>query len=115
MKPSSIIYALCALFASCAGLTTPEKQPEYYSNLLSATDIAQIKALVASRPNIKQPVWEIATHEGRSDRATVSTGQWGKAGDESDYFDVSKRNGKWRIISPIKHDRLKAEDILVTS
>jgi hypothetical protein len=93
----------------------PERHFEIFSPLLSAADIQQIKLLVADRQDIKQPVWEISTDEGRRDRARVSTGPWFKPGDESDYFYVEKRGRKWKIIPPVRHDRLKAEHIITIS
>jgi hypothetical protein len=107
-----LICVLC-LFSGCAMPKSP--QLEIYSPLLSADDLRQIKTLVAGRPDIRRPVWEIATEGARRDRARVSAGPWGKAGDVSDYFYVEKRAGKWRIIPPVRHDRLKAENIVTIS
>jgi hypothetical protein len=110
------IVAIASLLVACTGLKTEtQRHWDDFSPLLSTGDIQQIKALVASRPDLKQPVWQIATEEGRRDHAKVSCGRWIKPGDESDYFYVEKRNGRWRIIPPIRHDRLKAENILITS
>lgn len=116
VKRCLVVAAVSAQLVGCAGVELKtEKHWEYFSPLLSLDDIQQIKSLVAARRDIKQPVWEIATEEGRRDRARVSSGPWGKPGDESDYFYLEKRKGRWRIISPIRHDRLKAENILITS
>jgi len=113
---TNLALAVLFLFAGCAGVAlNAEKHPEYFSPLLSSDDIQQIKVLVAARRDIKQPVWEIATEERRPGRARVSSGSWMKPGDESDYFYVEKRNGRWKIRSAIRRDRLKAEDILIGS
>src|SRR5437016_1716254 len=105
---SCLVLAICFLFVGYAGVALKsEKNPEYFSALLSPDDIQQIKLLVAARRDIKRPVWQITTDEHRSDRATVYTGRWLKVGDESDYFQVEKHHGRWRITSPISHDRLK--------
>lgn len=108
---------VCALtllmLGSCA---TPEypTQP-LYSPLLSAADIAEITALVTQRTDIRQPIYQITTEEDRRDRFVVYTGRWNKVGDQADYFTVRKRHGKWKIVSPIQHDTLKREQIIVTS
>jgi hypothetical protein len=93
------------VLASCAAVE--HRQQPLYSPLLSASDIAEITALVAQRPDIRQPIYEIATDEQRRDRATVRTGRWREVGDQADYFTVQKRRGRWRIVSPIQQDRLK--------
>lgn len=112
----SLVAAACLLSIGCAGLNTKTRsQLQYFSPLLSSEDIRQIQSLVAARRDIKQPVWEIATDEGRRDRARVSSGPWGKPGDESDYFYLEKRSGRWKIVSPIRRDRLRAENIVTTS
>jgi|SRR5882724_9160266 len=99
---------VCCLFVGCTHAAIGrEMQPGSFSSLLSRDDIREIKALVAARPDIKQPVWQIATDENRADHATVYTGRWLKVGDESDYFQVQKHRGRWKITSPISHDRLK--------
>jgi hypothetical protein len=105
---------MCWFLGSCAIPLTNEEAP-YYSPGLSATDIEQIKALVAKRPDIKQPIWTIQTEEGRSDRANVYAGRWDKTGDQSDYFTVAKQHGKWRIISRIQRDTLKKDNTVVVS
>jgi len=105
---TNLALAVLFLFAGCAGVAIDaEKHPEYFSPLLSSDDIQQIKLLVAARRDIKRPVWQITTDEHRADRATVYTGRWLRVGDESDYFQVEKHYGHWRITSPISHDRLK--------
>jgi hypothetical protein len=110
------MVAINSLLVACTGLKTQTPRHwDDFSSLLSRDDIQQIKALVAARRDLEQPVWQIATEEGRRNRAKVSCGRWMKVGDESDYFYVEKRNGQWKIISPVRHDRLKAANILVTS
>jgi hypothetical protein len=93
------------LLVSCA---TPDhvRQP-VYSLQLSASDVAEITALVAQRRDILQPVREIRTEGQRHDLATVYTGRWLKIGDQSDYFTVQKRAGRWHIVSPVQRDHLK--------
>lgn len=103
-----------ALLVGCVG-PVPQRHWESFSPLLSVADIQQIKALIAARPDIRQPVWEIDTDEGRRDRAIVTAGRWPNPGDESDYFYVEKRRGKWKIIPPVRHDRLKAGNIITIS
>lgn len=110
----SALPGLCCLLVSCAAVKT-EISPRLYSPLLSADDISQIKALVASRPEISLPVSEIRTEKGFRDRATVYTGRWSKVGDVSEWFEVEKHHGRWRIISRIRRDRVKAENILTVS
>jgi len=95
--------------------TDTQRHWDDFSPLLSRGDIQEIKSLVEARRDIKQPVWQIATEEGRRDRAKVSSGRWINPGDESDYFYVEKHNGRWKVVSPIKHDRLKKENILIGS
>ncbi len=117
MKLTLLIGIIAILVSGCAATPTaklPERYP-LYSPRLSSEDIRDIKALVAKRRDIRQPILEIETEEGVSDRATVTAGQWSRAGDVADYFTVAKRHGKWRIISRIQHDTLKQENILVTS
>ena len=101
---------LLVLLTSCT--TVEHRQQPLYSPLLSASDIAEITALVAQRSDIRQPIYEIRTEDRRRDRATVYTGRWHKPGDQADYFTVEKRNGRWRITSRIQHDTLKKENII---
>jgi hypothetical protein len=104
----SYFFLAVLLLVGCADVALDsKKRSEHFSPLLSADDIQQIKSLVAARPDIRRPVLEITTEEHRADRATVYTGHWLNVGDESDYFQVEKRNGVWKITSPISHDRLK--------
>jgi len=110
----AVLCGFCALLLGCIAPTTT-RHWEDFSRLLSSDDLQQIKLLVAGRADIKQPVWQIATEEGRRDRARVSSGRWVNPGDESDYFQVEKHGRRWKIIPPIRHDRLKAENIITIS
>jgi hypothetical protein len=86
-----LVFVACSSFLGCAAVNTKtHSRLQYFSPLLSSADVQQIRLLVAARPDIKQPVWKIGTDEGRSDRARVSSGPWGKPGDESDYFYLEK-------------------------
>lgn len=105
---SRLVFVVLFLLVGCVSVP-PEtaKAPGHFSPLLSSDDIQQIKLLVAARRDIKSPILEIRTDENRADRANVYTGRWLNVGDESDYFQVEKRHGVWKITSPISHDRLK--------
>ena len=80
VKRCLVVATVFALLVGCAGVTLKaEKHWDYFSPLLSQDDIRQIKLLIAARRDIKQPVWEIATEDGRRDHARVSSGPWGTA------------------------------------
>ncbi len=71
MCHAASVFALLWL-VSCA---TPKRlEQPVYSPLLSASDIAEITALVARRSDILQPLQEIRTEGRRHDLATVYTG-----------------------------------------
>ena len=98
------------LLASCAA-PQPHRQA-LYSPLLSPSDIREITALADQRRDVRKPVYQITEDEDRRDRFVVYAGEWSKAGDQADYFTVQKRHGRWRAVSPVRHDTLKQDNII---
>jgi hypothetical protein len=110
MRYAAATLTLFSLGA-CAAI---EQASSPYSALLSKADIAEITALVAQRSDIRQPIFQITTEDARSNRFVVYTGRRDKIGDRSDYFTVQKLRGGWRIVSPVSHDTVRPEQVIVT-
>jgi hypothetical protein len=91
--PIVISSCVAALLCSCA--TSAE-----ISGPLSARDVKAIKLVVEQRSDLKKPVFKIDAD--RPNRARVQCGRAKKIGDLSNVFTVTKRQGRWTIVSPIK-------------
>jgi hypothetical protein len=111
MRHAAAIFTLL-LLGACAAIDQPSNP--LFSSLLSRADIAEITALVAQRSDIRQPIYEIRTEDPRRNRFVVYTGHRDKDGAPSDYFSVQKLHGTWRIVSPVSHETMKFEPVIVT-
>ena len=92
-----VICLTCALMA-CATteLSSIDMQiPVVCQKYVSATDVEEIRALLANRADIRQPLWGI-TCDNRG-RAIAESGPH-RGGDISSFVTLSRRHGKWHII-----------------
>jgi hypothetical protein len=106
--------ALLTLFLLAACAAVEQTSNPFFSSLLSREDIANITALVAQRSDIQQPIYEITTEDPRRYRFVVRTGDRYRDGAPSDRFTVQKLRGTWRIVSPVSHERIKLERVIIT-
>ena len=95
------VLLLFVLFVG--GCATPEVGGLYASRI-SKDDVAQISALVESRPDIRKAVYRIWA-DG-VDRAIVRSGAEHYIDAEYSEFTVVKVRGKWKIVSRIEHGHI---------
>jgi hypothetical protein len=91
-----VVLMLC----SCAG---PEVGGNY---LLNQTDAEQIQQLVSARDDVLKPIVRIWAD--RPDHVFVDCGRVSSVGDQSTEVQLTKRHGRWQIMS------VQQERILVT-
>ena len=111
MRHAAGIFTLF-LLGACATIDQPSNP--FFSSLLSRQDIAEITALVARRSDIRQPIYEIRTQDPRRSLFVVYTGHRDKDGAPFDYFTVQKLRDGWRIVSPVSHEIVKREPVIIT-
>jgi hypothetical protein len=88
----AIIPVTALLLAACS--TTEQLQiPEVCQRYLSAGDIEEIRALLASRPDIRQPLWGINCDD--RGRLIAESG----SGDICSLVTLTRQHGKWHILS----------------
>jgi hypothetical protein len=97
---SVFLAIFSASLISC--VTPPVTGPA--SAAISASDVREIKELVAQRRDIKQGVLSISAE--RADRALVRSGSQSSNGADYSDFTVIKVHGHWHISSPIKQQRV---------
>jgi hypothetical protein len=93
--PSALIFIAALLLPACSthlDLNTDEK----CKRCLSTQDMAEIRAILMTRPDIKEPLWGIAC----DDRDHVVTKSGDNRGEDSlsSVVTLVRKNGKWQII-----------------
>ena len=93
-------FAAAMLLASCA---SPQVAGPAATSL-SDNDVREIKLLVSQRSDIKQGVFKIWAE--RPGHALVQSSSNSYVDAEYSQFTVIKKNGRWRIASPIQQNHL---------
>ena len=107
---------MCLPALLLAGCVTPSRLTrEVTFSGVTRQDVSEIEQMVARRSDIVKPVVSVHLMDiggGRvwTTHIIVVTGRDDQIGDTFDTFRVAKRDGRWRITSPVQR-----ETIVVTS
>ena len=116
MRFAPQFLAMCLPALLIAGCVTPSRHTrEVTFSGVTRQDVSEIEQMVTRRSDILKPVVSVDLMDiggGRvwTSHIVVVTGRNDHIGDTFEMFRVAKRDGRWRITSPVQR-----ETIVVTS
>jgi hypothetical protein len=96
VRLSLLISVSALLLAACSTIPLDLNTDENCKRCLSAQDMAEIRAILMTRPGIKKPLWGITCDD--RDHVITKSGGDGREDSLSSVTTLVRKNGRWQII-----------------